>query len=246
MATVGNLAATQLLMARALTNYGYTQSSSNSTSSASASSTSAQEQLDKLMTTTLKNKSDYFKEQYSKIYKSIYGLTDDNKSQANSTLALKTSSSNTMNAANDLTSYANGLKYGDEYDADEYADLAQKFVDSYNSMVENVGNSNSSSVLQKGVILVNTAKIFSASLNRAGITLGSDNKLTFDKDRLSDEVSTLDIKTTFGGDYGFSNKVSQKAQQIGSLSGGLGALSYTSSSLPSYAYNIGALFSIYA
>ncbi len=245
MATVGNMASTQLLMAKAMTNYGYRGGMSSSISR-KMSSSSAQANLDKIMNTTLKNKSDYFKEQYSNIYKSVFGISDDAKDTANSTVALKTSTSEAKNAADDMTSFANKLKYGGEYNQDEYAKLAQNFADSYNSMIENVGNSDNSAVLQKGVMTVNTAKVFNGSLERAGFSLGSDNKLTFNKDSLGDKVSALDIKTTFGGNYGFSNKIAHKAEQIGSLSSGKGMLTYNAFSMPNYAFSIGSLFSFYA
>ncbi len=244
MATVGNLASTQLSMAKAMTNYQNRTGLSSLTGQISARS--AQKNLDRIMNTTLKNKSTYFKDQYSNIYKSVFGITDDVRDTANSTVALRTSTTEAKSAADDMTSFANKLRYGGEYNADEYAKLAQNFADSYNGMLENVSNSDSSSVLQKGVMTVNTAKVYSSALGRAGFSLGSDNKLTFNKESLGDKVSALDIKTTFGGNYGFSNKVAQKAQQIGSLSNGKGMLTYNALSMPTYAFSMGSLFNFYA
>lgn len=244
MATVGNTASMQLSMAKAMTNYQNRTGLSSLTGK--VSERSAQKNLDRIMNTTLKNRSAYFKDQYSNLYKSLYGITEDAKDSASSTVSLRASTNETKSAADDMTSFANKLKYGGEYNQDEYAKLAQNFADSYNSMIENVGNSDSSSVLQKGVMTVNTAKVYSSALGRAGFTLGSDNKLTFNKESLGDKVSALDIKTTFGGNYGFSNKISQKAQQIASLSNGKGMLYYNSQSLPTYAFNNGSLFSFYA
>ena len=242
--TVGNTASLQILMASALTNYSTVTGDTTYSSSNTSSSTSASEELDNILNTTLKGKSDYFKEQYSNLYKSIYGITDDDEETATSTASLKSTSAEVSSAADSLTSFAKALEYGGEYDADEYTELVQSFVDSYNSLIDKLGDSESSSVLQKGVVLVNTAKVYSSALSRAGITVGSDNKLTFDEDYLS-EVSATDIKTTFG-QYGFSEKAAQKAQQIKSASGSAGVYTYTDSSLANYVYSTGALFSIYA
>ena len=88
--------------------------------------------------------------------------------------------------------------------------------------------------------------MFNGSLERAGFSLGSDNKLSFNKESLGDKVSALDIKTTFGGNYGFSNKIAQKAQQIASLSNGNGMLTYNAFRMPTYAFSSGSLFSFYA
>ena len=244
MATVGNMASTQLMMAKAMTNYGNRTSLSGLTRK--IATRSELKNLNRLTNTPLNNKNPKAKEQYSNLYKNLLGITNSALDTASSTVALKTSTSEAKNAADDMTSFANKLKYGGEYNQDEYAKLAQNFADSYNSMIENVSNSDSSSVLQKGVMTVNTAKVFNGSLERAGFSLGSDNKLSFNKESLGDKVSALDIKTTFGGNYGFSNKIAQKAQQIGSLSNGKGMLTYNAFSMPTYAFSSGSLFSFYA
>ena len=238
MATVGNMASTQLMMAKAMTNYGNRTSLSGLTRK--IATRSELKNLNRLTNTPLNNKNPNAKEQYSNLYKNLLGITNSALDTASSTVALKTSTSEAKNAADDMTSFANKLKYGGEYNQDEYAKLAQNFADSYNS------NSDSSSVLQKGVMTVNTAKVFNGSLERAGFSLGSDNKLSFNKESLGDKVSALDIKTTFGGNYGFSNKIAQKAQQIGSLSNGKGMLTYNAFSMPTYAFSSGSLFSFYA
>lgn len=244
MATVGNMASTQLLMAKAMTNYGSSTGLSGLTRK--IASRSELKNLNRLTNTPLNNKNPIAKEQYSNLYKNLFGITDSVRDTANSTAALKTSTSEAKSAADDMTSFANKLRYGGEYNQDEYAKLAQNFADCYNEMIENVGNSDSSSVLQKGVMTVNTAKAFNGSLGRAGFSLGSDNKLTFNKESLGEKVSALDIKTTFGGNYGFSNKIAQKAQQIGSLSNGKGMLTYNAFSMPHYAFSTGSLFNFYA
>lgn len=85
MATVGNMASTQILMAKAMTNY--TAKTGNS-----VSSSKAQQTLDSLMNTKLRGKSDYFKEQYSNLYKSIYGITDSAEEKADNTVSMKAAS----------------------------------------------------------------------------------------------------------------------------------------------------------
>lgn len=244
MATVGNMASAQLMMAKVMTNYGNRTGMSSLTRQ--IASRSELINLDRLTNTPLNNKNPNAKEQYSNLYKDLSGITASALDTANSTVALRASTADVKSSADSMTSFANKLKYGGEYNQDEYAKLAQNFADSYNAMLENVSNSNSSTVLQKGAMTVNTAKTFSSSLERAGFSLGSDNKLTFDNDSLGDRVSALDIKTAFGGNYGFANKMSQKAQQIDSLSNGKGLLSYNSLSMPTYAFANGSLFSFYA
>lgn len=227
--TVGNTAKLTVNMSQVQTKYG-DQLNSIKTKYASKYEGSS-EALDKLLSSkALKSKSDEFRTQFSNLYKSIYNISDDSDSSdsVSTTQSVKTSSSAAGSAAQSIKSYANSLKYGGEIDTDAYKKQAQSFVDSYNAMVEKVGNSENQQVLQKGVLMVNTAKVYSSALERAGMTLGSDNKLTLSSD-LS-KVSATDVKSTFGTN-GFSDKVIQKASQINQLSGGSGvfASNYTSS-----------------
>ena len=93
--------------------------------------------------------------------------------------------------------------------------------------------------------MVNTTKVYSSALKRAGITVGSDNKLTFDKDKLSG-IKAYELKSTFGRG-GYATKINQKAQQIQRLQGSTGSMfSYSNTVQPSYTYNVGALLSTYA
>ncbi len=244
MATVGNTASLQLMAAMAKTNYDKTGLAYPSLKGSKyMTGTAARENLNDLLNTTLKGKSDLYKDQFSELYKRIYGLNDETEEKADSAASLNVAANKAQTKAERITRFGNGLKYGGEVDTDEYADTAKKFIDSYNSMIDKVAESDNQSVLQKGVLMVNTAKVYGSSLKRAGIELGSDNKLTLSDD-LS-KVSATDIKTTFGA-YGFAGKAAQKAQQISRLSGSMGTFSYNNYSIPNYAYSIGALFNTYA
>jgi len=211
-------------MAQVYTKYGSQLNSlynSMSTSRYGKYSASTQSLKDLLNSKALKNKSDIYREQFSDLYKKIYGISDDedDSSSVSSSQSVKTASASAGNAAESMKTFANSLKYGGELDVDSYKAQAQSFVDSYNSMIEKVGNSDNNGVLQKGVLMVNSGKVYSNSLRRAGITVGADNKLTLNDD-LS-KVKASDVKFIFGSN-GFSDKVIQKAGQINSLTGGSG------------------------
>lgn len=225
--TVGRTARLQFNMARVQTQYGSSldklqgQYLAGKFSNYGKFSSSTQSLNDLLKSNALKNKSDIYREKFSELYKSIYGIYDSSESESSvaSAQSIKSASANAGGAAESIKSFANDLKYGGEVDVDTYKKQAQSFVDNYNSMIDKVGNSDNQNVLQKGVLMVNTGKVYSSSLRRAGITVGSDNKLT-----LSDDLSKIkasDIKTAFGTN-GFSDKVIQKSRQINTLTGGSG------------------------
>lgn len=225
--TVGSTARLQFNMAKVQTQYGSAldklqgQYLAGKFNNYGKFSSSTQSLNDLLKSNALKNKSDIYREKFSELYKSIYGIDDssENESSVASAQSIKSASANAGGAAESIKSFANDLKYGGEVDIDAYKKQAQSFVDNYNAMIDKVGNSDNQNVLQKGVLMVNTGKVYTSSLKRAGITVGADNKLT-----LSDDLSKIkasDIKTAFGTN-GFSDKVIQKSRQINTLTGGSG------------------------
>lgn len=230
--TVGNTARLQISMAQAQTKYGdqlsslqssyYANSRLSKYGLSSTGKSAAKSTLEDLLKSSkLKGKDENFRSQFSDLYKSIFGIADDDSDDSDvaSAQSIKTASASAGNAAESIKSFADDLKYGAEVDVDAYRKQAQAFVDSYNAMVDKVGSSDNQSVLQKGVLMVNSGKVYTGALRRAGITVGSDNKLTVNKD-LS-KVTALNIKSAFGSN-GFSDKVIQKASQINTLTGGSG------------------------
>ncbi len=228
--TVGNTARYQFNMAQVQTKYGSGLDSFYGAQLAkkygSYSTKAATKSLEDLLkSSSLKNKSDIFREQFSNLYKSIYGTADEGSEDSDSYSSLqsiKSASASAGGAAESIKSFANSLKYGGEVDIDAYKAQAQSFADSYNAMIDKVGNSDSPNILQKGVLMTNTGKVYSSALKRAGILVGADNKLTVNSD-LSN-VKATDIKTVFGT-RGFSDKIIRKAGQINNLAGGSGTFS---------------------
>lgn len=240
MATVGNMASIQYTMAVVKTSQQYISNlQKNNYSSKNIFDTSS---ADEVLKNYVERGDDYVKEQYDKLYNSIFGSKDEDS--AEKTVSVKQASLGAANSADSIEMFANSLRYGGEYDEDSAKKLINDFVNDYNTLVESLGNSDNNSVLQKGVLLVNTAKVYSGSLGRVGISIGDDNKLTFDEKYMS-EISATDLKTTFGGE-GIASKVRQKSEQISRLAGSSGAFGYNAASTQSYAYNIGALLSTYA
>ena len=241
MATIGSMAAMQLRMAETTTKYG-SLSTGLYNKNNNYDITRTKESYDKFWENITKDKNAYIQEQYEKLYNSVFGKEEEDA--AESTVSLKGAASNVMASAETLDKFTQGLTFGKEYDTKTAQNHLENFVKDYNTLIDKLGNAEGTSVLQKGVILTNTAKVYSGSLGRAGITVGSDNKLTFDPEKMSD-ISATDLKTTFG-EFGFADKVYQKADQISRAAGSDGFLSYTNTSAQNYAYTVGALFTTYA
>lgn len=221
----------QFNAAKLMTNYGselnslYNSYTSTGKFSVNAiKKTGSTEALNKLLdSNALKNKSAEFRAQFSDLYKNIYNIKDNSSEDSDivSPQATKLASANVGGSAESIKSFADSLKYGknDDFNIEDYKKYAQNFVDNYNEFIDKIGNSDNTTVLKKGVLAVNNAKVYSNALNRAGITLGSDNKLTLRSD-LS-EVDKIDVKSTFGKG-GFSDAVIRRAREINQASGGMG------------------------
>ncbi len=158
--------------------------------------------------------------------------------------SLKSAVDDVKNVTSDISAYTKGLAFGASVDTAEAGKQIKSFVDSYNGFIDKVSQSGSSSIRQKGTDIARTANVYSSMLNRVGISVGKDNKLSFNEDKLPD-ITAANLKTAFTGSSSFASKLAQKAQQAGSLAGSAGMYSYDKSSTQNYAYTAGALFSTY-
>ncbi len=133
-----------------------------------------------------------------------------------------------------------------QYDKDAISKAVSSFADKYNALITSAADSSNTSVLTATSSMVGNAKANASLLSDIGITIGSDNTLSIDKDKLkAADVST--IKSLFHGTgsyaYGVSSKSSsvyyQSVSQLAQLESGS---SYSSSGNYNYNYT-GSLFS---
>lgn len=96
------------------------------------------------------------------------------------------------------------------YKLDAIKDAVNEFVKNYNSVVENAANSDSTEALRNGVWMVNATKKNENLLAKVGITIGENNKLSFNESRLT-KANISSFKSTFLGTSSFGNRMSKKA-----------------------------------
>ncbi|MCR5210332.1 MAG: hypothetical protein K6C99_08990 [Lachnospiraceae bacterium] len=115
-----------------------------------------------------------------------------------------------------------------ETDREKNVDKIEDFIKKYNSLVEHGEDSIYDNVAQKTKWMENITDESSNLLASAGISAGSDGKLTLDKDKFmkADEDTLNDL---FKGSSSWAGKVEYKAEQIYSLAltGDTSANSYT-------------------
>ena len=118
--------------------------------------------------------------------------------------------------AKKLGEYAGNLAVGStEFfkDAEKSVSAIKNFAESYNSTLDTLADSENTSALEKGVQMVNSTKAYARTLNRIGISVGSDNRLSVDEDKLK-AASPLTMKSLFSGSYSLANRIADKASYI--------------------------------
>jgi len=102
----------------------------------------------------------------------------------------------------------------EDYDWKAITKAVNSFAESYNDVIEEVGESDSKNVLRNSVYMTGIMKSNEKLLAKAGIKIGKDNKLEVDEEQLKKtDISTL--KTLFSGHNSLASKMSQKASSIG-------------------------------
>ncbi len=104
-------------------------------------------------------------------------------------------------------------------DPDALVKAVKEFADAYNSTIDAASSSETKAVLRSGGWMDSMSRKYSRLLNEAGITIGSNGKLSVDESGLRDaNVTTL--KSLFQGVDSYSARVSAKAGGISSAAAG--------------------------
>ncbi|MDE6025664.1 MAG: hypothetical protein K2G45_09435 [Lachnospiraceae bacterium] len=101
----------------------------------------------------------------------------------------------------------------EDYDRAAINNAIKEYVKAYNDMIENAGNAETKSVLRTATTMIGDTASVSKLLDRVGIEIGSDNKLTINEDKLK-EASMGELKTLFEGYGSYADKISGRASSI--------------------------------
>lgn len=117
--------------------------------------------------------------------------------------------------------------------ADSIKSAMQDFVDAYNKVIDSGSNVDTKSVLRNALWMTKSTSANAGLLSDAGITVGTDNKLTLDATKLEKADKSV-LTTLFTGNSSYAGRVMQKASAISAASvtavaDGKSATAYTSS-----------------
>lgn len=135
--------------------------------------------------------------------------------------ALKTSAAKLMDESlfEKKTIHSKDDKTGEEsetkdYDWEAITKAVKSFADSYNSVLSKAADSSNKNVLRNGVGMTNlTNRTALNMLNKIGVTVGEDNKLSVDEEKLK-KANISDLKTLFLGNGSFADQIMSKASAI--------------------------------
>ena len=100
-----------------------------------------------------------------------------------------------------------------EVDMDKAFEAAQSFVDSYNQLYSATRGSGNSTVSGKSEFIANMTTAYSGKLSKVGISIGSDGKLSVDKDTFK-SASEDELDAVFGKKNSYASFMSTQASAV--------------------------------
>lgn len=102
------------------------------------------------------------------------------------------------------------------YDRDAIKKSINQFVSDYNTFISSAKDSDVLSVSKKALSMAKETASTANMLNKVGITIGSDSKLTVDEKKL-DSAKITDLTTLFCGYSSYGDRMSAKASEAARL-----------------------------
>lgn len=99
-----------------------------------------------------------------------------------------------------------------QYDREGIKKAVKSYVSAYNSYLDSSSATDSTTVMQKSLSMIKTTSSHSRLLKEVGITVGKDNKLVVDEEKL-DKADVSTLSSLFKGDSSYGDKISQKAAE---------------------------------
>ncbi len=179
-----------------------------------------------IMSTLITNKRAEFESTLSK-----YGYSTSSSSDNSAYTKMESSNEALLDAISKLSSDSlYTAADGEEYDNSSLLTSVNNFVTAYNSSISNLTSTGGVLYSQYYSKLQDTFTDNAEALNKIGLSLGSDGKITIDQDTLSAALAD-DIKSALGSGSAYTTSVSSTLTSINGIIST--ALSYASSSYTS-------------
>lgn len=130
------------------------------------------------------------------------------------------------------------------YDTDAIAKAVNTFVSEYNSAVKAGSESTNSNVARNTSYMTQQTRIYARSLSEVGITIGKDNTLSVDSDKLKGaNIDTL--KRVFNGTTSFASQTASRSSSISQAATRAASSAYTYNNTGKYSNYYNNYYSAY-
>jgi len=102
-----------------------------------------------------------------------------------------------------------------EYDKEEIEKAVNQFISDYNAVLEKSADTDSTKVMGKTLDMIDQTETYKMSLEKIGISIGKDNKLSLDSEKFQ-AADMAAVEKLFNNSYSFGQQTMQKALQISS------------------------------
>lgn len=169
---------------------------------------------------------------YAKLTKAYYGNNSrsDKTAISEENAELKKEYSKTKSSASDLKDAISSLvdskslfektKVADEdgnetmdYNREKIGESVKTFVDKYNAMIKDGGDSSNNAVLRSTLSMVKRTSVNENLLKNVGITIKSDNTLSLDEESLK-SANISDLKSLFSGSGSYADNIASAASSV--------------------------------
>lgn len=106
-----------------------------------------------------------------------------------------------------------------DYDWEKITKAVKTFIEDYNTVVKQAGDSNATGVLRSAAWMTQKTKAYSSLLSQVGISITKDNTLELDEEALKESNGNT-LKTLFSGNSSYVSQISQKASAISNAAAG--------------------------
>ena len=124
----------------------------------------------------------------------------------------------------------------EQYDTDSIYKAVKQFADSYNALVDDASNANTSNISRAAENLTNLTKANEKLLSQVGITIDEDNQLQIDEDTFK-KADMSKVKSLFNTTGGYGYQASAQATMIHYYAESEASKSNTYGSTGNYTYN---------
>ena len=132
----------------------------------------------------------------------------------------------------------------EDYDWDVITKAVKSFVEDYNAVVGQAGESDTKNILRNASWMTGITESTQKLLSAVGINIGKGNKLELDEDALK-EANVNTLKSLFTGHGSFADRISQKADRLSHVAANTaaGAKTATYTGKGGYSDTLSKLFS---